>query len=132
MGNPVAGALAAKRYRLRHRAKPLIQNAKRRAEKRGLPFDLDEHTEALQARIDANRCEVTGLPFNLEGGRTWDSPSLDRIDPASGYVFSNVRVVLYSVNCALGDWGEETLIKMATAILEQREENFSQSSRAVH
>ncbi len=97
--------------------------------RKGIPFDLWGHLPALQARIDAGKCEVTGLPFNLEGGRTWDSPSLDRIDPQSGYVFSNVRVVCHGVNSAMGDWGEQQLIRMAQAILEQRKQKSNAFSR---
>ena len=47
-------------------------------------------TRALQRVIDGGACEVTGAAFRLDGGRTADSPSLDRIIPALGYVRGNV------------------------------------------
>jgi hypothetical protein len=87
----------------------MIATARTRARRRSLKFDLDQHVEELQARINIGRCEVTGVPLNLGGGRTFDSPSLDRIDPGKGYVYSNIRVVCNLINCALGDWGEDTL-----------------------
>jgi hypothetical protein len=43
------------------------------------------------------------------GPMTFDSPSIDRITPEKGYVYTNVRVISRLMNCALGDWGEETL-----------------------
>jgi len=95
--------------RLRKRALCMIATARTRARRRSLKFDLDQHVEELQARINIGRCEVTGVPLNLGGGRTFDSPSLDRIDPGKGYVYSNIRVVCNLINCALGDWGEDTL-----------------------
>lgn len=107
-------------WRLRHRAKDLIRHAKKRAADRNLPFDLDRHAAAIQERINAGSCEVTGLPLNLNGGRTWDSPSLDRITPSSGYIYTNIRVVCHAINSAMGDWGEQRVVEMALAILSQR------------
>lgn len=102
------------------RAQALISHARLRARRRGLPFDLDQHTDELQRRIDAGKCELTGLPFNLEGGRTWDSPSIDRIGPAKGYVLTNVRIILHAMNNALGDWGEGVLLRMVEAMQSSR------------
>lgn len=113
-------------YRLRHRAKDLIRHAKERAAKRNLDFDLDfdldldQWTAEIQARIDAGFCEVTGLPFRLTDGRTWDSPSIDRLRPAEGYTYQNIRVVCHGVNSAMGDWGEQKLVEMAAGILKKR------------
>ena len=103
------------KYRLKHRAKDLIRHAKLRAAKKSLPFDLHHHVKEIQSRIDRGFCELTGIPFNLESGRTFDSPSLDRIDPSAGYIYSNLRVVCHLMNCALGDWGEATLEKVVKA-----------------
>ena len=105
----------SQQYRARHRAKDLVRHAKRRAEAKGLPFDLDQHIPALQKRLDRAVCEVTGIPLSLTGGRLFNSPSLDRKVPARGYVIRNTRVVCLAINCAMGDWGEKTL----RAILQQ-------------
>lgn len=110
-------AAAEERRRMDRRALTLIASARTRAKKRGLAFDLDQHVEDLQARIDRGRCEVTGYPFNLSGGRTFDSPSLDRINAAEGYTHGNVRVVLHMVNAAMGDWGAEKLREVMEAWL---------------
>lgn len=117
------------RYRRKHRAKDLIRHAKERATKRRLPFDLSAHAWEIQQRIDAGLCELTGLPLNLNGGRTWDSPSLDRIVPAKGYTYENVRVVCHAANSALGDWGENKLIALALAILGKRKDRSNGLSR---
>lgn len=93
----------------KYRAKFLVRSAASRARKYSLPFDLDAHTEELQARIDAGRCELTNIPFVLDGARDWAGPSLDRIIPANGYVYSNIRVICRAMNCALGEWGGDVL-----------------------
>lgn len=111
-----------RRYRRLHRAKDLIRHAKLRAKKKNLPFDLSEHLTELQARIDCGVCEVTGLPLCLDGGRTWDSPSLDRIAPAAGYLYENIRIVCHAMNGAMGDWGEQPVVDMVLALLGKRRE----------
>lgn len=71
--------------------------------------------------MDRGLCEMTGLPFNLNDGRTWDSPSLDRIDPAKGYVYSNIRIICFGMNSALNSWGEDVLEMMVLAWLARRD-----------
>lgn len=110
----------SRKYRLINRARDLVRHAKRRAEKKGLPFDLNPHIDAIQERISRGCCELTGISFDLTSGLTWNSPSIDRKDPSKGYVISNVRVVLHAVNSALGTWGEQKLLEISRAILAQR------------
>ncbi len=109
-----------RRYWMERRALSLVCSAKARATKRGLMFDLSFHTSAIQARIDSGRCELSGIPFRLTGGRTFDSPSIDRINPAIGYIYTNIRIVCSCMNAALGDWGEEILHAVLTSWNQQR------------
>jgi hypothetical protein len=111
-------ATDAKRYRRENRARELIRLARQRAQKKGLPFSLEE--PRIRAAIDAGVCELTGIPFNLDGGKTWDSPSIDRIDPNQGYSLNNVRVVLHCVNVMANVWGSDKIIEIADAIMEAR------------
>jgi len=104
-----------------YRAKALVYLAKQRASKKGVPFDLDQHAKALQSRIDAGFCELTGIPFRLDESRSFDSPSLDRIVPELGYTYANVRIVCYAMNCALGTWGEAPLIALMDSWKQRRE-----------
>lgn len=91
--------------RLKKRASCLIAGARTRARIKKLPFDLDLHVEELQRRLDVGVCELSGVQFDLSPGRKAFSPSLDRIVPALGYTFDNVRVICHAMNTALGDWG---------------------------
>lgn len=106
---------------LKFRARRLIHNAKKRAEKKSIHFDLDRHTKEIQSRIDVGFCEISGTPFNLDGGKTFDSPSIDRIDPKVGYVYANIRIVCFAMNCALNVWGEEVLWKIMENWKKKRE-----------
>lgn len=112
-------AKEAKR-RLEKRAMCLVATARTRARLRSLDFDLDAHTAALQKRIDAGCCELSGVRFDLSPGRKAFSPSLDRIDPKQGYLFKNIRVVCHAMNVSLGDWGTETLAEIMCAWLSRR------------
>lgn len=103
-----------------HRYNSLICNARNSAKKRSLAFDLDEHKAEIRDRVRAGRCELTGLHFNLAGGLTYDSPSIDRIEPEQGYVYSNIRIICYGMNAALGRWGEGALRTMVEAWLAQK------------
>ena len=111
-------------YRLRRRAKLLASVAKYRAKAKGLPFSLnDADLAAMQATIDAGLCQATGIPFNLIGGKTWDSPSIDRIDSAKGYVSGNIRVVLYCLNVMANTWGDTKVLEIADAIRAARRQS---------
>jgi hypothetical protein len=114
-------------YRLKYRVRVLIQGVQGRARRKHLPFDLRDHEAELAARLEAGHCELTGLPFAPYGPRSrdhrakiWNTASFDRIEPAKGYVYSNIRVICFGMNMALGWWGEEVLRQMVTAWLARR------------
>lgn len=96
------------------RAYALAQAAQSRAKKKQIPFDLLGYVSHYQLIIDAGVCQLTGLPFSKEHGSAF-APSFDRIKPELGYVYGNVRVILFAVNMALGKWGEDTYFKIAHA-----------------
>ena len=94
---------------LEKRGMALVASARTRACKRRIEFNLDQHIDSIQQRIDIGLCELSGIPFDLSPGRTFASPSLDRINPDKGYVYTNIRVICHAMNVALGDWGEDAL-----------------------
>ena len=99
---------------------------KERAKQAGLCFSLT--IEDLHSMLERQgyRCAVTGIDFEF-GSRDrshfradpW-RPSVDRIDPASGYVTENCRIVCVAVNLALNQWGDEILYRIAKGIVEKR------------
>ena len=97
----------------------MVNAAKHRAKKAWLPFDLDAYRSEIRSRLQGP-CELTGIPFKTGGERDWNSPSIDRIDPEKGYVYSNIRIILWCLNSAFGYWGEDQFERVARAWLERR------------
>lgn len=101
----------------------LINAARSRAVKIGVPFDLDRHRDALGERLKAG-CEMTGLAFDLSnaGKAQWNSPSFDRIRPHLGYTYDNIRVICWGLNAAFSHWGEDQTAVLMQAWLNRRTE----------
>lgn len=73
----------------------------------GIPYDLDP--DYINSIYPAdNRCPIEGCELKPFGGRTDDSPSIDRIIPELGYVRGNVQILSYKANRAKNDSSPET------------------------
>ena len=114
-----ARSKAHKKWRLNNRGSALLTLARHRAKQKGLEFTLAP--EDIDPKIKQGFCALTGIRFNLKNGKTWDSPSIDRIDSSKGYSKDNVRVVLYCVNVMANVWGSDKIIEIAAAIVKRRE-----------
>lgn len=93
--NPERIKAAQARYRS-NRKRTMLNGAKNRAKRRGVPFALT--IEDIQI---PEFCPVLGIPLAHHVGETGffpDSPSLDRIVPEKGYVRGNVRVISNRAN----------------------------------
>ena len=94
----------------------LMYTARERAKKKDLPFDLTaEWGEATWT----GRCALTDLPFLIGqrgSGPKPRSPSIDRIEPALGYVRSNCRFILHAVNALKQDGTDQEMLEVAMAI----------------
>ena len=106
----------ADKYRQERPVDGLVRTIKMKCKKTGLPFDLDQHRDHYNALILLEGCELTGMPFELNAGWCWASPSFDRIKPELGYVRSNVRMILWGLNAAFGTWGPNVLVAMVEAM----------------
>ncbi len=87
-----------RRRRVEAPAQAIWERAKRRARRLGLKFSLTR-----DAIIIPRSCPALGIPIVVGGARSINSPSLDRILPAEGYVPGNVRVVSDHANRIKGD-----------------------------
>ncbi len=98
----------------------LLNNAKDRAKKNNLNFDLDY--EWLESKIDNGKCELSNIIFEYDSRGLYKSnpysPSIDKIDPKKGYEKSNCRVVCFCVNMSMSDWGQEVLFNMCENLLK--------------
>lgn len=100
-----------------------MQLARRRAEKKGLPFGLT--TADLYALGDKQgwRCALTGIPFDCTNREAWNNPytlAIDRLDNRDGYTLGNIRLVLHAMNVAIGPWGEDAFAEIAERFLAHR------------
>ena len=99
-----------------------VNRTKARAERKGLPFDLDINW--MHERLQQG-CALTRLPFdltlNLQRGKGSGhplAPSVDRIEPARGYVKDNCRVVFWGLNALKGAGTDEHAMFLARALVE--------------
>lgn len=115
----------AYRSSVKGRAIHLHTAAKHRAKGKKVAFDL--HVDWVKRKVEAGVCEVTGIQFCLEtridGRKHPFGPSIDRIDNSKGYSESNCRMVVWALNAAISDFGEETYALVAAAFLKKKQEN---------
>lgn len=105
-----------KRWKEENHGRGLCYKARQRASKNGITYSLTPEDEARINDIVMNgACELTDIPFARGNGRTWDSPSIDRIDSSLGYEPGNVRVVITGLNQAMGNWGLDITIEFVEA-----------------
>lgn len=113
-------------YRLRLPAKGQLCAAKKRAAAAGVAYDLDR--KWFDERFKAGVCEVSGLPFILEK-RSPFLPSIDRKNPKGPYTKENCRLVLWWLNRALSDDGDDLALTIFRAIFVKRGEILSNQDR---
>jgi hypothetical protein len=119
--NPEKFRDRTRKSRLKHSARVMVSDAKNRAVRKKVPFELtNEDVKKLQAVIDIGVCQISGLSF-ATGVRFRDprSPSIDRIKPELGYVPGNVRIVLWAVNVGMATWGFDEYFAVARAIVDK-------------
>lgn len=80
----------------RHRLSAMLSRTKARAKKQQFAYDLDRTW--LRRKLQAGRCEFSGVQF--VNGQQYHpfSPSLDRVDPGRGYTKDNCKVILLCLN----------------------------------
>lgn len=104
----------------RGRSMALLCSTRSNAKRYGLLFDID--LSDILPTIEAGKCSVTGIPFDLRRGfgrgLPW-APSVDKLDPTKGYVKGNVRVIVWCLNAALGAWGDSVLNTLVTALSQR-------------
>jgi hypothetical protein len=99
----------------------MLGGAKRRATQKHLNFNIDK--DYLQSLV-ISHCPILGIPLSWssmrEGGYQLlpSSPSLDRIDPAKGYVKGNVWIISHRANTIKNNATHEELRLITKAVGE--------------
>jgi len=96
----------------------LYQGARARARKRGVPFQLTKEWIRHHLETAWNRGEVV-LATKGTGERSPRAASIDRIVPHVGYVEENCRIVPVQINCAKGEWDEESFLAVVGAEVDR-------------
>lgn len=111
-----------KRLSKEGRAYILMSAARIRAARDGWAFDLD--LDWVKRKIYAGTCEVSGLPFDLRpptrSAKNPFAPSIDRKNNDRGYTKRNCRAILWCLNVAFSDWGEQIALAASEAVLNRR------------
>lgn len=88
-----------KAYHQRRPELKMLYSARESAKRQGIPFNLDV-TDVEIPEV----CPVLGIAIEKASGlRTYNSPSLDRLVPALGYVKGNVQVISWRANKLKGE-----------------------------
>jgi hypothetical protein len=98
-------------------AKHARKDARKRALKKGVPFDL---TVAYIVSIMTDTCPVFGTEFKWIGNGSIQptSANIDRIDPAKGYVAGNLVIISSKANNIKSAYKSADLYKVADWLYE--------------
>lgn len=113
--NPEKYREIQRNYYQRNQERGLLSGAKARSKKRGLEFNLE-----LSDIVIPEFCPILDIPLirNHNGGKpSKNSPSLDRVDSALGYIKGNVQVISYFANTMKQDATEEELKRFASWVV---------------
>lgn len=102
-------------YRNRHTS--TFGRIRTRCKKMNIEFSLTP--EWIKQRFDNGICELTGISFDMVGKMTPNSPSIDRINPNGGYTPENCRMIIWSLNRALCDYGQEYMFMLFEKVLRK-------------
>lgn len=82
-----------KEYRLRFPEKSLLRSCKKRSQREGIEFNIEEADIVIP-----DRCPILDTPivYGSEDRNEW--PSVDKVNPLKGYVKGNVAVISYRAN----------------------------------
>lgn len=104
-----------RKYREANVEMGMWHSCKKRAKRRGLPFDLT--IEDLEV---PEKCPILGLELKVGSDSSLEvSPSLDRIVPELGYVKGNIRVISFRANRLKSDASIEELEAILKYMKEQ-------------
>lgn len=104
-------------YWLAHRVERVIYDVRKRCKARILDTDLD--FQWVREKF-AGVCELSGLPFDMDNRRGPNSPSVDRIDPNGPYTKDNCRMILWFINRAMSNYGQDYVFDVFLRVLKNR------------
>ena len=105
----------------------MLNRATQRSRKSGLECSI-----AISDIKIPETCPVLGMPLachvGAPGGRP-NSPALDRVDNAQGYVPGNVRVISHLANMMKSSASEEQLVRFAEWVIQEYKPKLKRESK---
>lgn len=95
------------------RRKAVFNSLRRKALRKGLKFDLAFDDIKIPERCPALDCEL--IPQEKQA--SFNSPSIDRIDPTKGYTKDNVQILSRKANAMKSNASRKELRKFAEWVL---------------
>jgi hypothetical protein len=106
-----------KKYSNNHKTYIMWRDARYRARKLELPFDIE-----ISDIYIPEKCPILGIDLISNNGKIKDnSPSLDKIIPELGYVKGNISVISYKANRLKSDIDFQTALKIVRYIKNKGE-----------
>lgn len=109
--NPKHNLAKQKEWKINNPERYLLQGAKARAKKQGIPFDITHHDIVIP-----EYCPYLGC--KLEMFSEWSSPSLDKKVPSLGYVKGNIQVISTKANTMKNNATQDELVIFAESVLK--------------
>ena len=108
------------KWREDNHEKSILGRARQRAKRKDFEFNLEVEDIVIPLRCPILDIEIVR---NKKGDLKDNSPSLDRIDNAKGYVKGNIMVISNKANTMKSNASPEQLVKFARWILKTYGEN---------
>jgi len=106
------------------RAKSLLKNARNRAKKKNLDFNLT--LEWVLEQLETGVSPLSGMKFSYEVSldcckRNPFAPSIDKIDSKKGYTPDNCRIITTYENMAISEYGFEFTVAYWQAVFKDKD-----------
>ena len=96
------------KFKTENRPSYMFSTTKNNAKSRGIECTLTR--DWFVKRLTDGVCELTGIAFDLASARGPNSPTVDRIVAGGPYTPENCRLIIWSLNRAISDYGDEYML----------------------
>lgn len=114
-----------------HFISQLCRLARGRAKADGLEFSITADDVKNMITAQKAKCALSGVAFSFEqsgNGKRPFAPSIDRINPAIGYVLGNIRIVCQMANIARNSFTDDEFYTMCRAAASNWRRNQTPAS----